>query len=223
MAPERVAPLRQMEILAHAALAALGRRAASGRAARGRFSTASSRWPAFVLRTPVFALGAARRATGITCALCAPVFALGAARRALGRARHAEQREQQRAGVAAGNERRHHPPDRHHRVAPLAAGPFHGYRKPARRSPIDVRPRPNRRRCARRTRAAGWAAGAPRVAVSRAARSASTASRWRQRRSAAGRTGSPARSRSRGCAGSRAGRRSRRPPPSPRAPCCGPC
>src|SRR5439155_19000314 len=43
---------------------------------------AADHWSTFVLRTPVFALGAARRAHWSTFVLRTPVFALGAARRA---------------------------------------------------------------------------------------------------------------------------------------------
>jgi len=50
---------------------------ALGTARRGR-------WTTFVLRTPVFALGTARRGRWTTFVLRTPVFALGTARRAHG-------------------------------------------------------------------------------------------------------------------------------------------
>ena len=74
-----------------------------------------ARWSAFVLRTPAFALGAARRANWISFVLRTPVFALGAARRAqwitfvlrtpvfaLGAARRAHEPCSLRAGRAPG-------------------------------------------------------------------------------------------------------------------------
>jgi hypothetical protein len=67
-------------VIATAGKSSLSRSGARTREGRSRF-----RWTTFVLRTSVFALGAARRVHSTTFVLRTPVFALGAARRAHGK------------------------------------------------------------------------------------------------------------------------------------------